>query len=70
VATSSGDLRRFACPPAAVLDCANGPQKENPEEVNKVEQDCEREGGADNQAGAQREGSQEISEEDDRSEQS
>jgi hypothetical protein len=34
-----------------VVDCANGYQKENQEEVNKVKENCRQEGGADEEDG-------------------
>jgi hypothetical protein len=51
---------------AAVLDCANGYQKKNQEEV---EDSCQQEGDAPEKAGTEGKSSQEISEEESRSEQ-
>jgi hypothetical protein len=68
--TFHGACRIFAHTQATVLDCANGYQKENQEEVDEVEEDCLREGDAAKEAGAEEENTQEIVEEEGRSEQS
>ncbi len=53
-----------------VLDCANGYQKENQEEVDEVEEECRPEGKAHEEAGKKGENSQEIGQEESRAEQS
>jgi hypothetical protein len=46
-----------------VLDCAHGHQKENQEKVDKVEENCPREGNEDEEADTKGEDSEEILEE-------
>ncbi len=53
-----------------MLDCANGYQTENQEEVDKVEENYPREKDVDKEAGAEAENSKEIGQEGSRSEQS
>ena len=61
-------LRQFCSQEATVLDCANGYQKENEEEVDEVEEDCRRQGEADKKT--DKESSWEAGKEDGCSEQS
>jgi hypothetical protein len=46
-----------------VLDCADGYQTENQEENDIIEESCQRQGGASEEAGAEEETFQEIGEE-------